>query len=405
MRVCCNLSENGLLGNVTDDFNQTIIRLPYVCRVMFWWRCKSLHQLRPKTAMRRQARLPRWWNPSITHIPCESVSACGRKREGATQTGREGKKECTEISSCALCFFFLFFFIAARWLHVCRLGLLARFSELSRHSVSLASFVLSNSIFSLDFFLSSVTCERSSCPCFMQCSLEGKRRTHGETDICFDLSKGRWVEGINKRSRFGLSVCAVSSQGSQTKRRKVVGKGWEKVRSDCRGRDRRSCPILWTVGIGESEVGVEESDTGGGAAAWGRPPVQPSSSNTRQDEVPSQGKFLTGMMLFVVFSCLVHYLCLCNAQDPPVYPLSQKEKQNSASLEGFFCICMSQCVFWFCISFNPSWPERINLVTFHHIHYWYISSRKPAVVPVQPSLGQCGGACLIWKTIRMESAQ
>lgn len=53
-------------------------------------------------------RLSWWRNTSITHIPCESVSACGRKREGANLIGREGKKECPEIPSCDICFFPVF---------------------------------------------------------------------------------------------------------------------------------------------------------------------------------------------------------------------------------------------------------------------------------------------------------
>lgn len=64
----------------------------------------------------------------------------------------------------------------------------------------------------------------------------------------------------------------------------------------------------------------------------------------------------------------------------------------------------SVCILVFSVSFNSS-SSRRNLVFFHHIHYWHISCREAAVVPEQLALGQSGGACLIRKTIRMESAQ
>lgn len=74
-----------------------------------------------------------WWNTSIIHIPCESASACGRK--GREQTNREGRKECPKGQSCDFCFFFFLFLIAAQWLHVFSLGLLASFSKPSPLSV------------------------------------------------------------------------------------------------------------------------------------------------------------------------------------------------------------------------------------------------------------------------------
>lgn len=163
-----------------------------------------------------------WWNTSIIHIPCESASACGRK--GREQTNREGRKECPKGQSCDFCFFFLFL-IAAQWLHVFSLGLLASFSKpspLSVFSGPLFCLIIQQHTFPRLFFFSfRVTCECSSCPCFMQNSSEGRTGNHGEAVIYFDLSWTRWIEGANKRSRlsFGLSVCA---PGSQARKRKDV---------------------------------------------------------------------------------------------------------------------------------------------------------------------------------------
>lgn len=70
----------------------------------------------------------------------------------------------------------------------------------------------------------------------------------------------------------------------------------------------------------------------------------------------------------------------------------------------FWPVHESECILGFSISFSSSRPW-LNLVFFHQIHYWHISCRRAAVVPEQLTLGHSGGACLIRKTIRMESAQ
>lgn len=128
--------------------------------------------------------------PPITHIPCESVSACGREGREQSRAGREAKKECTEISPCDFCFFSLFFFyIAARRLQVRSLGLLAKFSK-TLSALSFSGF-FSSSLDSFFFSPCCVTCGRSSFPRFTQRSLEGSREGTQRGRHLVDLSEGR----------------------------------------------------------------------------------------------------------------------------------------------------------------------------------------------------------------------
>lgn len=139
-----------------------------------------------------------------------------------------------------ICFFP--FYIAAQWLHVCSPGLLAKFSTPSRLSVSLA---LPSCLLSLDFFfvqLRDVWVE--FLPLFHAIYFRGKVRDSRRGGHLLDLSKGRLIEGINKRGClcFGQSVYRLSSQGSQTRRRKDVEKETKAERkweSNWRGGERR----------------------------------------------------------------------------------------------------------------------------------------------------------------------
>lgn len=125
-----------------------------------------------------------WWNTSITHIPCESVSACGRKgREQAKQGGKERKN--VPRSHHVISVFFPFYML--QWLHVCSLGLLANFSKPSQLSVSLALFfffIIQQLTFPSLFFFP-VVWRVSGVPALVSRSivLEGRRGTHGEADI------------------------------------------------------------------------------------------------------------------------------------------------------------------------------------------------------------------------------
>lgn len=145
------------------------------------------------------------------------------EKGGSKLTGREGKNVLR--ANHVISVFFFLFLIAAQWLHAFSLGLLASFSKpspLSVFSGPLFCLIIQQHTFPRLFFFSfRVTCECSSCPCFMQNSSEGRTGNHGEAVIYFDLSWTRWIEGANKRSRlsFGLSVCA---PGSQARKRKDV---------------------------------------------------------------------------------------------------------------------------------------------------------------------------------------
>lgn len=75
-----------------------------ICRVIAG--CKLFHQEWEAGTARQAVLMVEYLHKS--HL-CESVSACGRKREGANQTGREGQKECTENSSCDFFFFSLLY--------------------------------------------------------------------------------------------------------------------------------------------------------------------------------------------------------------------------------------------------------------------------------------------------------
>lgn len=226
-------------------------------------------------------------------------------------------------------------------------------------------------------------------------------------------------------------------RGSQTRRRREdeeketkAEKKWE---SDLRGgREKRiSYLILSPGGKGGWKVRVEECVWHGrrSTSLGGDHQFSLFPATTGQDEVPRQGKVLTTMMVLVVFSCVVLHndwvvcvcvcMCICvhvcylflqsEAQDTEGSTnslcslMEGKAKQNNESLgDLFFLACVWVSVYFgFCISFNSSSPKRINLVFFHHIHYWHIRGREPAVVPEQLALGQSGGACLIRKTIRM----
>lgn len=89
----------------------------------------------------------------------------------------------------------------------------------------------------------------------------------------------------------------------------------------------------------------------------------------------------------------------------PKSPFSlMKGNNESLGLFFFFASPWVRVYFCFIVSFSSNRPW-LNLVFFHHIHYWHISCRGAAVVPERLTLGQSGGACLIRKTIRMESAQ
>lgn len=116
--------------------------------------------------------------PPITHIPCESVSACGREGREQSRAGREAKKECTEISPCDFCFFSLFFYIAARRLQVRSLGLLAKFSK-TLSALSFSGFFSS----SLDsFFFFALLCDvwKEFLPSLHAAQFRGKQRGDAE---------------------------------------------------------------------------------------------------------------------------------------------------------------------------------------------------------------------------------
>lgn len=173
-------------------------------------------------------------------------------------------------------------------------GLLAKFSKPSAlgFSVSLSLFFLAffNSLLSFDFFFFAQLCDVWEE--FLLSGLEGKERDLQRGGHLLDLSKGGWIEGINKRGCwcFGPSAYVLSSQGSQTRRRRTKDeeketKAERKWESDWGGggEKRISYPILSPVGKGGWEVTVEDSVWHGrrSTTRGGEPPVQPSSSNNR----------------------------------------------------------------------------------------------------------------------------
>lgn len=94
-----------------------------------------------------------WCNTSITHIPCESVSACGRRREGA-HWNREGREERMHFDL-LMWFHFVFFFFfykAVAWLQVCSLRLLATFSKPTHSSLFFWLCVIQQHTFLYTFF-------------------------------------------------------------------------------------------------------------------------------------------------------------------------------------------------------------------------------------------------------------
>lgn len=149
-----------------------------------------------------------------------------------TEIGREGKKECTSIFSCdfTLCvFFFFFFYKALAWLQVCSLRLLATFSKPTHSSLFFWLCVIQQHTFPYTFFfffflLHSCDVWVEFLPLFHAVQL---RATCGEADSYFELSKRRWIDGINSRGCWccGASECTSVLTGKCDEEERGRGEG------------------------------------------------------------------------------------------------------------------------------------------------------------------------------------
>lgn len=136
-------------------------------------------------------------------------------------------------------------------------------------------------------FFSTVVWRAGGVPALIQCSkFRETERDRWRGRHFFDLSKGRWIEGVNKRScwSFGLMWVLFPHKearwgGGKTWRRRP--EVWEKVKEGLTVREEEEGgSFCWKL---DEKLQLRSlCDTGGGApAGGGGPPVRLSSSNNR----------------------------------------------------------------------------------------------------------------------------